>query len=841
MQRHLRRTIRYFCRQDCRRRFYSTQSALQHVVPETPTDSVASTSSRLFGNTEDLKNGDSSAGKKRITSTALNKPPSSLPGAEDASSMPNKVDAYLASLRAEGIEPSLSDLDRLAPKDTRSAKSPKYAEAYMEVVDRLCRTFSKDQLRRFCKELRLDRRYSKPNRKKVEYAEAIMEKEWGWENLKEVEKQKRDASEVAVKSFPVSASELFLLLGKDGSELLQISKTYNVHISVKPDPLSIRIEGFRGSIKKIEALVVERRKSIVEEKMDLPTGEALSPGLLQQVSRTANAFIENIGDTGKIRIRAMNQQRLNLAKRLAFRTSVQIKRNLSIPFAALLPPPPSAISLEEPPSSYALFPFAAQRSLPWTDASGSAFRSRKVSERLSENSRNFTLFSADLSGRKGKLISTNGDMPGLDDIISHSFRDSEGSYIITASTGHVLIMATSQQHRSSILPPFPGRWQYSELLDWMQSDIAHHVFVPCLPVPLHSAPPTQEKIVHRLTYRQVRNELQPPDAGAEFVPVKVIRAEVVINRKKLEEAEPLSAESEEFYGTAGDEAMLDDLLIDDVVEADDLIEGAGETCSRPAGQSCSDSDALGDTSQSVEAQLPKHLDKDTISEVSQTSLAEETVLDETRAPENDKSQESLATSEAERESDSSSEPICNRGREMELLISLPDRPMDIKLTVLGSVDHVPDQKITELDNYFKDLKAYLDNAANEATPPEPPLFVDDGGDKYILDLNASIRQSTESLDLGRDTLSDFDSPRLENLTERRILTTTESIFDLESGQRLVNCEISFKAAPLGEAWASFLTDIDRLTSVGYKTKHSAPVGNSFSLDGQVPDSDNQLF
>lgn len=94
-----------------------------------------------------------------------------------------------------------------------------------------------------------------------------------------------------------------------------------------------------------------------------------------------------------------------------------------------------------------------------------------------------------------------------------------------------------------------------------------------------------------------------------------------------------------------------------------------------------------------------------------------------------------------------------------------------------------------LDSFFAKPCPSLDTTAPDSAAPEPPLFIEYGEDPYVLDLNASVRQSTESLDLGRDVLPDLDSPRLDNFTERRILTTTESIYDLESGQKLVNCEV----------------------------------------------------
>lgn len=50
--------------------------------------------------------------------------------------------------------------------------------------------------------------------------------------------------------------------------------------------------------------------------------------------------------------------------------------------------------------------------------------------------------------------------------------------LVLLRTGHILITDESQRNQSSILPPFPGRWQYNELLNWIKSSSVHRVFVP---------------------------------------------------------------------------------------------------------------------------------------------------------------------------------------------------------------------------------------------------------------------------------------------------------------------------------------------------------------------------
>ena len=79
-----------------------------------------------------------------------------------------------------------------------------------------------------------------------------------------------DLSHISV-AVPLTSSELFVLFGNglsarlidlcvltpllDGSDLSQLSRKYNVHVSVKPNPLAIYLEGSRGSVRDVETYV----------------------------------------------------------------------------------------------------------------------------------------------------------------------------------------------------------------------------------------------------------------------------------------------------------------------------------------------------------------------------------------------------------------------------------------------------------------------------------------------------------------------------------------------------------------------------------------------------------
>lgn len=112
---------------------------------------------------------------------------------------PTRLDRYLASIRAADLEPTLDDIERCKPESFSRPDSSRYATEYMGLLETLCRSFSKDQLRRFTELYKLDSIWTRSSRRKTEYAESIIEKAWGWPSLKEIERKRRDATEVLVK------------------------------------------------------------------------------------------------------------------------------------------------------------------------------------------------------------------------------------------------------------------------------------------------------------------------------------------------------------------------------------------------------------------------------------------------------------------------------------------------------------------------------------------------------------------------------------------------------------------------------------------------------------------
>jgi len=111
-----------------------------------------------------------------------------------------KVDAFLASLQTTGSQPSLEDLERGRPREYAHPESTLYAKQYNEVIEHLRRSFSKEQLRRFAESYRLDPWLWRSCRRKADYARAIVENAWGWPSLRDIEKKKREKTEVVTES-----------------------------------------------------------------------------------------------------------------------------------------------------------------------------------------------------------------------------------------------------------------------------------------------------------------------------------------------------------------------------------------------------------------------------------------------------------------------------------------------------------------------------------------------------------------------------------------------------------------------------------------------------------------
>ncbi|TDL28369.1 hypothetical protein BD410DRAFT_780867 [Rickenella mellea] len=658
---------------------------------------------------------------------------------------PNKVDLYLAALRAEGKEPSLTDIDRCRPSYVPAGDSPDYPEKYNELVDRLCRTFSKDQLRRFGQEYGLGNVWTRSGRRKSEYAESVIEKVWGWPNLKELERLRRDKTEITQRSFPITASDLFLLLGRDGSELLQISLDFNVHISVTQEPLALRIEGLRGAMKKLDIVIAARRKTFLEDIIELPSKQPIRADLLQRISRLAGAFIENVGYKGKVRICAKTQKELEGATRLAIRIAAYVAYTSGIRYLAFLPEDPTySTSPSIIPSAYALYPFLPQRSIPWTMKVGGAFRVRKVSEWLGEDLGEEVRRNGGISVSRGRIIDQAGAIKSVDETFLSSLPANLPGHdrVVTASTGHVLFISKASSARTTLAPPVKGSWQFQRFLNALKSGELHRSFVPSLPAPLHNAPPSRQRILHRLIYRT--SGTVHADEGVT-APSRIIKFEMNLNvMNNPTRTKPTTSLHEVRTNRASD-----------TYNEQDGAESAGRDEVEGMGN-------VEDTSKMV-------------SEIGISSIH------------------------------------CAKGIELEFDLSLPDRPMDLRLSVSDIAPVTPGETPGGLIEYLTSLRAFL---ADPSYPqPDPPIHLSVGDQTFTLEVSSSVRQSNEMVDLSHSA-PDTDSNTKP--TKELLGTRTESILDLETNQKSMSCVIYCDTSISSDAWKQLLRQCDQLTSLSYK-------------------------
>ena len=113
------------------------------------------------------------------------------------SSEPSKTESYLLSLLADGTTPTLHDLERLKPSEHSDPQSTEYVREYNALLDNICRSFSNGQLRSFSQQYGLQ---LGAGRRKMSFAEAIVEKAWHWPPLGELKRAQRDRTEVTSQS-----------------------------------------------------------------------------------------------------------------------------------------------------------------------------------------------------------------------------------------------------------------------------------------------------------------------------------------------------------------------------------------------------------------------------------------------------------------------------------------------------------------------------------------------------------------------------------------------------------------------------------------------------------------
>ncbi|KAF4572818.1 hypothetical protein EYR36_007328 [Pleurotus pulmonarius] len=615
-----------------------------------------------------------------------------------------KVEEHLSAIQAAQEAPlDLKDLEYYRPKGPCDPNSVQYEHQYKNLLDGLLHSFSKKQLRRCCQLYGMDAKSTAASRTKKEYARAIVEKEWGWPSLHQV-RQKQQAWVQETRSFPLNPRQSFLILGKDGSDLLSLSAKYDVHMSLSSNPLSLNASGRRGSLEKLTERINSITSNVQENIFDLPSRTPLSSNLLQRISRLTGAFVENFGRPGTIRISALDERALAIARRLALRTSQEARAPQEESLLAYIPPTPpsetpSPISF---PYAYSVYPFLASRPLPWSIITNGLFLS------------------------DGNLTTLTGESVDIKSVLSDSrpaLSNGEPAPVkITASLGHLLV-PSSTAGRANILPPLKGSWQFSKILDWWRNHSVQPAFVPSRPDAVFTASQGEQKVLHRLVY----HSFDPTQRSSDTQCQKVIKFEVLLKEHEttgeaethLSSSTPMAQPSEELALSA---------------ELEDV-----------EGPQANDDPAA-------------------------TSVRREIILD----------------------------PECIIGEEKVVNVMIPDRPMDMQLTVSHPTVLASDKWPAPLQQYFASLRDFLTLKDPSIVQPDSPLTLFFEGHNYLLRSTSSVRQTPEYLS------------QTESVDDISVLT--EQILDLESDQQSTICKIVAHTMSVDTTWNAFLTACDRLTA-----------------------------
>ncbi|KDQ19938.1 hypothetical protein BOTBODRAFT_142595 [Botryobasidium botryosum FD-172 SS1] len=630
----------------------------------------------------------------------------------------SNVEAYLESLMRSGQKPTLEDLSKFQPRKRIRPLSSGYPKLYNDTVLSIDRSFTFAQLRELAKELKLFNRSTNASTK-AKLIGIILDQSWGMPHPVEVERKKKEDTAVSEREFPVTSEELFLLLGKDGSDLLQLSAAFDARIFLKPSPLALRVQGPPKQLSKLGRYLAERKKSITSEIFLPPSNKGIRADLVQTVSRLAGAFVENLKD-GQVRIAANDPKRIATAKRLVTcAANLESLSTFTSTLAHLAPPPELYIPPTPPNNNYALYPHIPPGKLPWTIGGASAFRARRVGHWLSYDNEGAGV-TAGLFEKEGHFKSLKAEEVGLQSFLSSLNQTPQGhAREIRASVGHVLFTSlASSGQRSSLVPPLPGSMPFNSILEWLDNGKGRTTFVPSVPPALLGKVPTTRAIAHRLVYRYIPGAVE----GSPCPPSKILEFEIVREHAattpdiSLEQLEP----GEKDLDTA------------------ELSGGARE---------------------------------------SRTMTSPTALLSYSK-----------------------------RGEEVGTHLLLPDRPVDVHLTVRDTQDILAEETPTEIQEYVSAWAGYFaDEHKNSVAPrPRPPQYLGFEGVRYDLESSVLVRSCAEQLPNPNST--DIFAIGQESPP---IYVTLENATDLDTDNRVDTCHIECT-----DDWQLFIQQLDRLTLPG---------------------------
>ncbi|CAE7100182.1 unnamed protein product [Rhizoctonia solani] len=706
---------------------------------------------------------------------------------------------------------------------TKKAKKLEYQALYAATEGMIARRFNAAQLRRFEKETKMQ----KPQKRvellpekatsKPRVIHRLMNLRWEMLHPKVVEEHMTNESRSIERSYHVSPSELFIFLGRDGEDLRHLSKELNMRINVdqqppqpvvgpKEPPLDrsttrpgfiIRASGAQSSHQKLRKYIEDQRDTMTVRVVELPTGPPLSSSVLESISRTAGAFVENLdskfaslhdseSSTSSVSITAHNPRSAYTAERLVQRAAMETAHQAQLSLFVLLKygkPPISSTDeeydLEHRADRYALYPFGTQgfraRSVQKTSPASGPSPSNDVTQlpltsgaldvQNHDKDEAFILTGEELPKAEPQTIPRMTfrdaeeiiarDLHGeVIDLNEHIFGKTggEGEQVITVTFGHTVF----KTGRSTILDtPLPNPVSADSMLEWVHSHGSTvRTFVPGQ-VPAIGIP-SDVTSFHRLQYRTIE--------GGHTINVNV---ELPGN-----DVEPSVGPTGNLETRSVDAGSADEL---------ELV----STAQSPV-ESSKDHSSSSELDNNFKLSEERDVD----------SVAPDLLGEPTADPAADHS--SLEGKPDAMEYVPLPVEI-TAGTESTFELMLPESTMDVCIQVSKTSPMAKSMVPEALDIYLDGLSKFFTTDI-EMPQPDPPQYLSFDGQHYILIKNTSARSG----------ISNFpDLPR-------ECTVTNESSLDLENNIRTVFTQVTYCSDKGEKDWDGFIEACDALASKPYE-------------------------
>jgi len=386
---------------------------------------------------------------------------------------------------------------------------------YEKTAGLISRSFTKLQLEQLLSQLGIT---VQKGEKKDTHVKLLLE---NWRMPPPVKVEEEVEDELAERDFPLLPSELFLLMGTDGSDLLRLSHTYQARLTPIPNPLRLRAYGKSDALENMAAEIESRKANMISRTWKLECSAGVRSDLIQTISRISGAFIENAGEA-EVRVTALDEESAEVARRLAERAGIEARDAVRRPILAHIPPrdEPSAglHSHLSRQNHYALYPFLVPGILPWTMGYSNPFRVRRVGDWFTEDQR----ATSSPSISSGRWCSNDGTSKTLREALLGGLPALPLGFsrTVCATAGYNLVSAPGSQSlaRVSLVPPIRELFNFDTFMNWLTAGNGSTTFLPGVPPNIRAdtlkprrLAAVEDVLVYRLRY-QARDDssVTPP-------------------------------------------------------------------------------------------------------------------------------------------------------------------------------------------------------------------------------------------------------------------------------------------------------------------------------------------